>query len=136
MSKAHFILKPGIGAESKIIIDGHDIANTVSSIQISMRAGGAAEITLEIFIRECQIDSDGMVILNGCDVPDNLARQFYCMLRERFKDNAENTITEEREACANVCESFAPWGDSADDWAAECLRSAARAIRNRSKEMS
>ena len=37
----------------------------------------------------------------------------------------------EREACAKVCEEIAPWGNSADDWAASCLNKAAKFIRAR-----
>ena len=40
-------------------------------------------------------------------------------------------IAAEREACAKVCEEIAPWGNSADDWAASCLNKAAKAIRAR-----
>ena len=40
----------------------------------------------------------------------------------------------EREACAKVCEEIAPWGNSADDWAASCLNKSAKAIRSRSEK--
>ena len=47
---------------------------------------------------------------------------------ERF---AALVAAHEREACAKVCEEIAPWGNSADDWAASCLNKAAKAIRAR-----
>lgn len=133
MSKAHFFLKSG-GTESKVIVEGHDITSVVSAVKISMRTDGTPEIELELLISECQVDSDGMVKLNCCSIPDNLGRQFYSMLKKRFEDNAGDLVTEEREACAKVCEKMTPWGNSADDWAAECLRSAAKAIRARLKK--
>ena len=47
---------------------------------------------------------------------------------ERF---AALVAAHEREACAKVCEEIAPWGNSADDWAASCLNKAAKFIRAR-----
>ena len=50
---------------------------------------------------------------------------------EWVKRFAALVAAHEREACAKVCEEIAPWGNSADDWAASCLNKAAKAIRAR-----
>ena len=53
-------------------------------------------------------------------------------LLDALDEEREDAVAAEREACAKVCRDKKPWGNLADEWAAELLEAAACDIEARS----
>lgn len=85
MIKSHFILTPRIGLENKIEVEGHDLTNITSALQIRMSAGQIPEVTLEVYALSCEINTEGFVYFDSTGIPDEYAREIYETLKKRFE---------------------------------------------------
>ena len=94
-------------------------AKVIEKIQQDEIIRMARELATRYGSRMC--DEDG----------DTHGEELYCVGVEDIAEIIKQAVSHEREACAKVCEEIAPWGNSADDWAASCLNKAAKAIRAR-----
>ncbi len=82
-TKLHLVYSPE--GEAKIEIAGHEISKIVSGIQINIKAGELPKIFLEIYTRECEVDTEGKIYFSTTQIPNKFAKNIYKTLKERFK---------------------------------------------------
>lgn len=78
-------LKPGIGADNLVEVDGKDLAHMVRSIELFFAAGNIPELKLTADIVDCEVNGEGIVSFNGIPISDDIARQVYLALKEKFE---------------------------------------------------
>ena len=86
MAKAKLILTPGCVPETSVMIDGHELRGITKSVHVIARAGCIPDVVLQIQPTDISVDAAGTVILDNVALPDDLARQFYDVLKARFKE--------------------------------------------------
>lgn len=72
------------GYRSKVEVDGIAMESFVHSLTVSAEAKRSPVLNLRINFIGLSINSEGDVFFDGSLIPDNLARQFYQQLQERF----------------------------------------------------
>jgi len=83
--KSRFILTPTAGPENKIEIEGHDLTNITSALQIRMSAGRIPEVTLDVYALKCEINTEGIIYFDSTEIPKEYAREIYETLKKRFE---------------------------------------------------
>lgn len=86
MAKTHIVLRPGCNRETSVMIDGHELRGITKSVHVIARAGCIPDVVLQIQPTDISVDAAGTVILDNVALPDDLARQFYDVLKARFKE--------------------------------------------------
>ncbi len=86
MAKTHLVLTPTPCRETSVMICGHELRGITKSVHVIARAGCIPDVVLQIQPTNISVDAEGTVILDDVALPDELARQFYDVLKARFKE--------------------------------------------------
>lgn len=74
----------GLGSETKVEVDGMELAGAVSDVTAYFSAGCLGRISLDILVHSCEITAEGVVEINSTPLTEELGLQVYKQLHSHF----------------------------------------------------
>jgi len=85
MSKIEIDFRSGWGMNNKINIDDVNLSNLVSDVSLNFSPGSLVLGRFEVFLTSAKITTEGIVEINGVPVSDDIGREIYKSLKEKYE---------------------------------------------------